>query len=120
MSESSFILLASTSTGEDRSLSPVKRAKVAFISAVELHIVNTDSLCNCSYHDPKIVHQTVNLFIYLSHFYIESNILIKLLNVMLTCRIKTHHLHFMLEFRIMYVHLDRREVRISSPPGLPG
>lgn len=55
MSESSFILLASTSTGEDRPLSPVKRAKVEFISAVELHAINIDSLCNCCYRDPQIV-----------------------------------------------------------------
>lgn len=41
-------------------------------------------------------------------------------NVILKCRIKICRLQFIVEFSMMYIHLDRQEVRISSPPDLPG
>lgn len=120
MSESSFILLASTSTGEDRSLSPVKRAKVEFISAVELHAINIDSLCNCCYREPKIVYQTVSLHLVIPLLNRKQNLNSFAKNVILKCRIKIYCLQFILELSTMYIHLDRQEVRISSPPDLPG
>lgn len=80
--------LASTSTGEDHSLSPVKRAKVGFISAVELHALHTDSLCKWptnSLSDNKSFNlvipllnrkQNLNLFAKMSYWNAESKYIV--------------------------------------------